>query len=106
MLRGAALTLREPKAADPTKPKIFRLPESFRRYLKGAAVKPRTETDVVLDALALDRDLGVLLQPYRARLKAFAEGLGLDLDRHLPKVLAELIVLGLEGAEKERRSKR
>lgn len=98
------MSLREPKPLDPTKPKLFRIPESLQKYLKESAVGSRTQTDVVLEAVALDRDLGRLLAPHRARLAVFAQSMGLDLDHGLARVVAELVVRGLDVYERDKKS--
>ena len=88
--------------AGPTKMKNFRLPLYIEEHLKAASQSSRrTETEIVLQAIELDRDLDQMLVSESARIHAVAHRLGLDPDRDLAKVLAGLVRYGLDKAEEE-----
>jgi hypothetical protein len=117
--KGKAVSLRGPKKGVPKDPEVkvvtFRCPPEILGYIletvqKGEeALKAKeadealTQTDVILDAIKLDRDLSKELGELQDRLSAFAEANELNPYRDLPKVLARLVRAGLDAAQKPRK---
>jgi predicted transcriptional regulator len=93
------VTLRGKKVDEGALPTVsFRCPPDLRRYINDTAKSTRRDkTEIITDALALDRDLAVSLKPSLSRIEAFADGLGLDMDKGLAEVLSRLILAGLDA---------
>ena len=107
MLEGAvAMSLRERPPPEPKAGPMFnfRCPPAIREYLREAASAPgRNQTEVVVSALELDRDLAQLLAPDVARIHAYAEEQGLQVGPDLPRVLAQLVRAGLDAHAQKKR---
>lgn len=95
----SVVTLRGKKTPEKAKSMVtFRCPPELRRYIdETAPATNRDKTEIITDALELDRDLAVELRPDYPALQRFAEERGLDLDADLAKVLAQLVRAGLGG---------
>lgn len=92
-----AVSLRGKKAEEERSPMMsFRCPPEFRRYIDETAKRyEKDKTEVLTDALALDRDLAERLKDERSRLETFAKNEGLRMDADLPEILARLVLDGL-----------
>lgn len=97
--KGKPVTLRGKKTAEGASPTMsFRCPPDLRRYVKDTAKNTgRDQTEIITDALSLDRDLAMRLKPDQDRLEAFAAANDLDMDQGLAEVLARLVRLGLDS---------
>ena len=80
----------------------FRLPQDAVDYYSAEArANNMGKVDIVLEAIYLDRDLGRRLSALRARLGRAANGMGLNLDRDLADVLANLVEVALDAIEQK-----
>lgn len=110
------MRLRRPKqSAAPSRRQIhYKIRDDLRPYLgevikdeeeafkTGALLrKPRDQSDVINDALAMERDLETELGHDADRMDTWAAGHGLDMDRNLAKVIAQLVRRGLDALEAE-----
>lgn len=93
------MTLRGKKDASRAKPQLsFRCPPDLRRYIDDTARETgRDKTEIITDALELDRDLAVKLKPHEGNIDAYARSEGLDMDRDLAEILARLVRRGLDA---------
>lgn len=95
------MSLRDGGKPPEVKPVSFRCPSEIRSYLEWAArARGVDQTQVIIDSIALDRDLEGKLLDLKPRLKAFAEATGLDLRENLAIVLANLVCVGLGAYER------
>lgn len=98
------MLLDDPKK-EATVQKGWRLPLSIAQYVqmrtKGA--HRGAETELVVDALSLHRELYERLSEEGARLQRFAAENDLNFSADSAKVIAKLVLLGLEAAEKSKR---
>jgi hypothetical protein len=102
------MSLRGPKHFEAeetgTKHMTFRVPQWARDYLRWVkATQGRDYTEITFSAWALDRDLAEYLKADVERLKAAAERRGLSMGEGLARVLADLVLLGLDADEKKKR---
>jgi hypothetical protein len=112
--RTFGVTLRGPKVEeeDVPKPKLvaFRCPPDLQDYLRttAASVEGQDQTGVIIDALRLDKDLGLKLNDDRSRLDTYAKSLGLSMYRDLAEIISRLVRKGLdaEGAVPQRGKKK
>lgn len=97
--KGKPVTLRGKKAKAAALPTTsFRCPPDLRHYIEDtAATTGRDQTEVITDALALDRDLAQKLKAEQKRLEAYAAANGLHMDHDLAEVLARLVRAGLDA---------
>jgi hypothetical protein len=100
------VSLRGPKDVQkkkkPTDGFTFRMPDHIRAYLDHArATERRTMTEILIWAVELDRDLGNLLSEHKPRIDALALKMHLDPRADLARVLAGLVINGLDRAERE-----
>lgn len=103
------MTLRGKKAGgDNAKLAIsFRCPPDLWRYIEETAKETgREKTEIIIDAIGLDRDLAVKLGAHADQLAAAAATQGLSLDRDLAEVLARLVRTGLLGTPDDKKGKR
>ena len=93
-----AVTLRGKKPGG-SKPQVsFRCPPDLQRYIEDTSRETgRSQTEIITDALELDRDLAVKLRPYAGNLDAAARAEGLVIDRDLAEVLARLVRAALDS---------
>lgn len=109
-VRSADVSLRGPKekpAPVPTKLKNFRISFALDDYLDSASREAgQSQQDFITQAIELDRDLSAALKEHAHRLDAYAEGLGMSLERDLPRVLAQLVVSGLDALEQKKPGKK
>jgi predicted transcriptional regulator len=101
------VSLRGQKDDESAKPTVsFRCPPELRRYIEEtAAAYRRDKTEVITDAIALDRDLATKLKPDAAKLEAFATSQSLKMDDDLAEVLARLVRQGLAATGRSRGAK-
>lgn len=98
------MSLRGQKVEENARPMMtFRCPKELRRYIdETAATFGRDKTEVITDALELDRDLAFKLKPEEGALMAFAKSEGLNVDDDLAEILARLVRVGLMGRKTKR----
>lgn len=98
-----AMSIRGPKRAvsRPAKLKNFRCPDDVDAYLKSASAQlGRDQTDLIVGAIELDRDLSVELgSDGLERLRAFAEALGVSIDDQPAKAIALAVRKALDAEE-------
>jgi hypothetical protein len=108
-VRGATeVSFIRPRPAEETQLVTFNAPKSLDEYLKKAgayrppgAKKPRGKTDVIIRAIAFDRDLGEKTKHITERLEAFAAAHGLTLEDDAAEVVAQLMERGVKDWERE-----
>lgn len=102
------LSLRGGRKPPNPKPMVsFRCPPELIEYVRQVAKNPnRDQTEVITSAIALDRDLAEKLLGEKSRLLAFAEAHGLDMHEDLAEILAQLVQLGLEAYDREKKPKK
>lgn len=96
--RGESVTLRGKRTDSSGAKQVvsFRCPADLWRYVEEAAqATGRDKTEIIIDAIALDRDLAVKLRAHAAQLEAVADEGEMSLDRDLAEVLARLVRAGL-----------
>ncbi len=105
-MRGAkrvSLRRRKPKKVRPIVG--FRCPPDIKEYLDVESGKPnRDQTEVIISALELDRDLDLKLRPNIEHIEAYAASNSLDMDEQLAEILVRLIRGGLEAQGKARKN--
>lgn len=85
----------------------LRLPLSLLAYMaETAKARAITQTDILEEALRLDRDLSNRLADVWPEVREFAFDERLDLDRQLTEVLGRLIELGLKQRPNARKPKK
>jgi hypothetical protein len=95
--------LRKPKGIQKKIPVAWRLEQDLVEYLQKAAEGRRgAQTELVEDALRVQRDMGELLAPDLERLKRFALDLGLDLHENEAEVIAKAVRLALDAHGKRK----
>jgi hypothetical protein len=99
------MTLRDPKPAKKKGPSAdivaFRADEEMRRYLdKASELREMSRSEFIVEALVLDRRLGLELADVVPELRAYAEAHNLDMGEHLPEVLVGLVRAGLAAQKK------
>lgn len=96
------------KKYDGTRPMIsFRCPSPLRHYIDETSESTgRDKTEIITEALELDRDLALKLRLDSERLAAMASSEGLNIDRDLAEVLARLVRAGLEARDSASKSKK
>lgn len=91
--------------AEGTEQLAFRLPKSLADYVtKRAGPKRGAKTRVVENAIDLHRALYKAMGEHKRRLQQYAIDEGLDWEKHEPDVYVRLMLLGLETAEKGKKS--
>lgn len=99
-----AMSLREPETEmpEPRKSASLRMRQSLYDYVEATAKRQhRGKTDVIEDAIRMDRDIAVALGKHRGRLRAYAKAHDLDMDRRLVDLIVALVVEGLDAAERK-----
>lgn len=85
---------------------FFKGPKSLKDYVVGEAHGQGVDqAEFMIDAIQLDRDLAVKLEPDGERLASYAASAGLSLDNDLAEVISRLTKLGLDAAEMKKRGK-
>lgn len=90
-------TLRPEREASGKRITSFKLSGKARDYIKNVAAQRLTSmTQVVEEAIALERDMATALEPKLGALRGFAEHQHLDMSTNLAGVLVALVEEGLK----------
>lgn len=91
---------RGPKTEGKKETVSFRCPPELLQYIQRVIEEEKREqTEILVAALRLDRDLQVKLRDVYPRIQAYAAGRNLSLQDELSEVFAQLIRIGIASLE-------